>query len=754
MKAHFELFVRTHRSGWQTASVLGHPRIATSGRDLPRLREQLREVLARELALSRLQAPPEGATPEVLTLDLILNAVEGERLVPVPVRFTLALTEARADVWQVRVPVLELAFLIRGRQHVEAWAAEQIRGHLHLEPVTELVALADARREWIESLEVTWHGPGRYKRELAVIKAQRRMKEEHGTPSSPLASVGVELVEEASKGRLSHALGRPTELQQLISTLARPSVASVVLVGVSGVGKTALVHELAHRIANDAVPTRLRGRQVWLVEGARLIAGASFLGQWQERALGVAREAERIGAILFVGGLLELVRAGGHQPGLDMGQLLLPFVERGSLRVVAEATPESYATASRTHPGLVRVLQRQTVLGMHPDDAYRVLETLAGRLGRSQRTTVTEPCLQASLGLLARFGRHDALPGSGVNLLEQMIRRYPGETLGRQQAIDAFCASTGFPRAIVDDDVAIDEESLREFFTERIVGQPDGVEHLVELLMVVGAGLSDPDKPLGSFLLMGPTGVGKTESAKALAAWLFGSAERMVRLDMSEFGALGSARRLVDGPGGQGLLTTKVREQPFGVLLLDEVEKAEPGVFDVLLQVLGEGRLTDGTGMTVSFRHTIVLMTSNLGAAAPRRLGLVPDTPSDAARAYRRAAEDFFRPELVNRIDAIVPYRALDPGDLRTIARALLRSALAREGLRRRGVTIDWDETLLDHLVEVGFDPRFGARPMKRAIDTEVMGPVATALVQQTATAPDLRLVIVDGRVEVRPTSG
>jgi ATP-dependent Clp protease ATP-binding subunit ClpC len=395
---------------------------------------------------------------------------------------------------------------------------------------------------------------------------------------------------------------------------------------------------------------------------------------------------------------------------------------------------------------LLRNLQRVHVDAMSVDDAFGVLDTLGRRMGKPHRTTVGPEALHGALALLARFGRHDALPGSGVALLEQMIRSWPGTTLERQHALDAFCAASGFPLKIVDDTQFIDEDALRASFHDRIIGQPDAVDRLVDLILVVKAGLGDPDKPLGSFLLMGPTGVGKTESAKALAGWLFGSQDRLVRLDMSEFGAWGSARRLIDGPGGQGLLTRKIREKPFCVLLLDEVEKAEPGVFDVLLQVLGEGRLTDGTGATVSFRHVIILMTSNLGASNRKRVGLVGESADAADRRYRRAAEDFFRPELVNRIDALVPFRSLDQHDVRTIARGMLTSALDRDGIRRRGVEVTWGDDLLDHLCEVGFDPRYGARPMKRAIDDHVMAVIARELVSRP-DATRLALRVVDGAV-------
>ena len=754
MQQRFHLFVRRHHQGWCAASILTHPGYAAVGRDLNRVRDEIRDTLARDLALEILPRQEvffEDLQTEELSIDL--SAVQHDRLVSVPMTFTLAVHPSGDDRFTVWVPRLQLSFTLKGRKYLRGWTIERIRHSLHLKDVRHLLALGRGRREQIEPLEVRWHGSGRYRKELRGTRLATAAKA--ALQSSPaLGGVGVDLVEEARQGRLSRALDRRDEVDRLAQALAGRRHRAALLLGESGVGKTALVHELCHRIAAGTVPRRLQGAKVWFVSGTRLMAGMRYLGQWQQRALTIARGVASAASILYVGDLVELLQAGTGRGGLNAGQVFLPFLDRDAFPFIAEATGDSLARAEQLHGPFVRALRRVEVQGMGRDRAFGVLEVLARRAAKGTGTTVTDEALSSALEVLSRYGRADALPGSGVALLQGMVRSNPRTVLGAGHAIAAFAEATGFPAALIDPDVPLDVAATREHFRRRIVGQPGPAEVFTRLLLVLKAGLNDPDKPLGSVLLMGPTGVGKTESAKALAQWLFGASaapdQRLVRFDMSEFGAIGSAQRLVDGPGGQGLLTRRIREQPFSVVLLDEIEKAEPGVYDVLLQVLGEGRLTDGTGQTVSFRHTIVLMTSNLGVSKGATLGLVPEADSDRQQRFLGAANAFFRPEFVNRLDAIVPFDPLSAESVRIIARGMLGAALAREGLSRRGVTVAWGDDVVDHVVRVGYHPKLGARPLARAIETEVLAPLARVVARGQGRA--LSLAVIDGRVGVSST--
>jgi ATP-dependent Clp protease ATP-binding subunit ClpC len=737
----FHTYVRRGREGRFTVSVLTHPTYCAHSDTLKSARDELRDVLARELALGALHAGEDhwdDLQSEVV--DVEIRAVQHERLIRVPMRFLVLHRDAGQGAAEVFVPTLDLRFRVRGDDERVLWTEERIRAWFHLVKVDELIVHTYARHERVESLPVTWHGAGRYKDALKERKDRDSHDAGWSSTDGELGQAGVELVQAAREARLGRALGRDRELDRLVVMLAESSGRSVVLRGPSGVGKTAIVHELAHRVLAGRVPDALEDTPIWHVTGNRLLAGLPYLGQWEQRVLRIAAQMRGNGGVLYGGDLLELCMAGLSEEGTSAATVLEGFVRDDAIRLVVECTDASWTLAERLAPGLCRLLRRLEIPAMDGDRAVDVLGTLGTRIARQQGTTLEEGALRRVFELLARFGSSDALPGSGVALVEQMVRAAPGRAVGPADAVAAFSRATGFPEVLVDPDRRLDEAELRAWFTERVVGQPEAVRALVELVLIVKAGLADPGRPLGSFLLVGPTGVGKTETARALAAWLFGDPSRMVRFDMSELAAPGSAARLVEGSGS---LVARVRERPFTVVLLDEVEKADPGVFDVLLQVLDEGRLTDGSGRLVSLRHCILLMTSNLGAAASRPIG--PQDAPDIAQRYRSAAEQFFRPEFVNRIGRVVPYGPLDPGSLRTIARGLLAEALAREGLVRRGVTVAFDDDVLDALVAEGTDPRYGARPLKRTLDRRVVQPLARAV---AAGAPGpLRLVVCDGAV-------
>ncbi len=761
MQQRFHLYVRRYRDGRYTLSVLTHPELAVYGPKLKPIREELHDVLARELALERVVPLPEEHWPDLQseTIALELRAVQHDRLIRVPMRFLVLYRRVKptdgpppdpeSALIDVFVPTIGLRFRVVGESERRIWVEERIRGHFHLQRVAKLTAHRFAKHERVETLVVRYHGAARYKelsRQIARKKA--RAQAEESQPSGPLAAAGIELVEEARRGRIPRALGREAEVRRVMALLAERSGRAVVMRGAPGAGKTAVLYEVAHRIASGRCPESLVDLPIWHVTGNRILAGLPFLGQWQDRVLGIARAMRANGGILFGDDLAELAMAGRSSEGASVANLLEPFVRDDAIRLVIEANDDAWMLASRFSPGLSRLLRRVAIEPMPPDEAVSVLTTLGTRLGRKQGTVVSEPALQRAFELLARFGGADALPGSGLALLERMIRLAPGRTLTADDAVAAFCRTTGFPRVLVDSDVLLDEAALTTWFAERVVGQPAVVRALVELLLVIKAGLSDPKRPLGSFLFAGPTGVGKTESAKALATWLFGDAGRLVRVDMSELAAPGSAWRLLEGPSS---LTARVRERPFTVVLLDEVEKADPGVFDVLLQVLDEGRLTDSSGQLTSFAHTIVLMTSNLGATNTRPVGLaVESSPESEALRYRRAVESFFRPEFVNRIGQVVPFGPLDAVSLRVIARGLLGQALEREGLVRRGVEVGWTPEVLDLLVELGTDVRYGARPMKRAIDQHVVQPLARLLVKGLRDQP-VKLGVSEGSIAIEP---
>jgi ATP-dependent Clp protease ATP-binding subunit ClpC len=438
--------------------------------------------------------------------------------------------------------------------------------------------------------------------------------------------------------------------------------------------------------------------------------------------------------------LIELFASKHDQmTGLGMTEFLLPLLESGDLLFLAETTPDALAAAEAAHSAFVRMLQRLPIAPLSPSVTQSILDRAANTLARERKIGWAPGAVPAALDVVARFGDVESLPGSGLSLLEQMVSLQSGQrTIDASAAIRAFSRASGFPEPLLDPEIRLELDELQRFFAERVIGQPQATRMLTRVILLLKAGLNDPAKPLGSFLFMGPTGVGKTEAALTLAEYLFGDRARTIRLDMSELGYPGAALRLVDGPGGEGELTKKVREQPFSVILFDEIEKADPSVFDLLLQILGEGRLTDGTGRTVRFTHSIIILTSNLGAGRREPIGF-SGGPGALEGYYREAVEKFFRPELVNRIDHLVPFTDLDGATVAAIARKLMEKAIAREGFSRRRLSIEFTGEVLDFVARAGFDPRYGARPLKRAIEEHVIAPLARHLAAELESGREPR---------------
>jgi ATP-dependent Clp protease ATP-binding subunit ClpC len=531
---------------------------------------------------------------------------------------------------------------------------------------------------------------------------------------------------------LERAYMREGELGLLAGVVGARTRASALLVGPSSVGKTCLVHELAHRALDPA--SALHGLEIYSTTGGRIVAGMRYLGEWQARVTRMLGELRERRAVLHIESLAELLSVGTGLEVLDVAGFLLPAVEAGEVSLIVEATAEDVARAERTHAALVQAMRTLVVRPLDAGAARQALDMAAGRIARARKAKFELAALDRALDLTERFGE-GALPGGAVELLR--AASHEAAAVGPGQVTAAFARRTGYPRELVDPAVRLDPDAVRAHFRSRVIGQDEAVELFTNLVVTLKTNLADPARPLGSFLLLGPTGVGKTESALALAAYLFGDDKRLARFDMAEYAAPGSAARLTSMAGAESTLAKRVREQPFGVVLLDEIEKADGGVHDLLLQILGEGRLTDGTGRTVSFKNTIVVLTSNLGAdSAGRSLGFGAGGIAAHEAHYRAAAAAFFRPELLNRFDQVVPYLPLSADVVARIARKALEQALAREGLARRGVRVEVDDAVVARLAALGFEPKLGARPLKRAIETHVIAPLARLLAAAGRGAP------------------
>ncbi|RKH18259.1 ATP-dependent Clp protease ATP-binding subunit [Corallococcus sp. CA047B] len=557
-----------------------------------------------------------------------------------------------------------------------------------------------------------------------------------------LRAVARNLSHGARDGALEHCFGREALVREVVDALEGREGAAVILVGPSGSGKTALVHEAVSRLTarQDAAGTR---RDVWRVDGNQFIAGMMYVGQWEARARGVVQELVEVGDLLYVDDLASLVYAGRtHSERTNVAQFLEPHLARGELTVLAESTPERFERVREEAPTFASLFR---VVHVPALDARATLPALLGTLRELEAAShagavrLSPLALETLLDLQQRFVAHEAFPGKAVRLLRRVVSRPGTQENGvrrftQEDVTSAMREQTGLPDFVLGSAPPKTRDALERELAAQVAGQPEAVSAVVDAILTLQRSLQPPDKPLATYLFVGPTGVGKTETAKALARTLFGGEGRLVRFDMSEFVSASSITRLLGMPGApDGELTTALRTQPFCVVLFDEVEKAHPRVFDALLQFLGEGRLTDGAGRTVDARQAVVVLTSNLGVReAAARTGF--HRTADSAEAhYLSSVRAFFRPEFFNRLDRVVPFRPLTPTALRVVVEHALESLLSRRGIRRGNVLVEVEPALLDLLVEQAYDPRYGARPLKRALERRLTVPLAHHLVRRGA---------------------
>ncbi len=522
-------------------------------------------------------------------------------------------------------------------------------------------------------------------------------------------------------------LGRDFEAEQVHKSLENRARDGLVVVGARKVGKTSLLHEQVRRSRESGLHS---SRRFWLLSPQRLISGMSFVGQWESRVLAILNYAEEKNLVLVFDDLLGLLSAGvTRDSNLSVADVLKPYLQNRRVRVLAEATSEAWSILRERDRGLADLF---TPVHLHPTGDAQTFTIALEQVRAAERTHHCRFHLEAltnSIELQRRYVRDAVFPGKVANFLRRLATRHPREEVGKEQVTQYFHATSGLDLRLLKKATPWSREQVITELRDHLIGQPDAVEAAADALMACKAGLNDPDRPLASYLFVGPTGVGKTECAKALARVLFSDITRLLRFDMNEYGAPGSAARLVGTfHDPDGLLTSSVRRQPFCVLLLDEIEKAHPEVFQLLLQLLSDGRLTDARGRTVDFTQTLVVLTSNLGAQeAGRTIGLTSKVAQEGL-SYRRAVEDFFSPEFFNRLDRIVVFSRLERAEVAELAQRLLKKFLRREGLVRRQCHLQISRAAMEKVVDLGFHPKLGARALKRSIEAAIASPLAKKL--------------------------
>ena len=572
------------------------------------------------------------------------------------------------------------------------------------------------------------------------VRADDRWK----PPQRALESVAEAL----DGGRARRLFGVAWERDREVADLARrlgEEQANVILCGAGGAGKSTVLAEAVKRLTKG-VP-RSVPRRYWLTSAARLIAGMKYLGQWEQRCQAIIGELQQVDGVLCVENLLDLVRVGGTGAGDSVAAFLSTYLGAGELRMIAEATPTEIEACRRLLPGLVDLFQVLAVDDLDERRSIAVLERLADQKVRQRRgVEVARGVSDQIYHLFRRFMPEGAFPGRAASFLSELfdvVAKTGASTVDGPAVTDLFVHRTGLPEVFLRDELLLRPGEVFESLRAEVIGQNVACHVAADVVCTFKAGLNDPARPVAVLLFSGPTGVGKTQLARSLSAYCFGHGEerdRLIRLDMSEYGTFGAAARLIGSVStGDSDLIRRVRQQPFVVLLLDEVEKAAPEVFDALLNLLDEGRLTDAYGRLTSFRSAIVIMTSNLGARTHDPVGFGAADGS----GHVEAVERFFRPEFVNRIDQVVLFAPLSRASIRAITEKELGDLAAREGLDKRRLTLRWTDEVVNSLADEGYSARYGARNLQRTIERRVVVPLARLLLERPdISGAELRLIL------------
>lgn len=593
-----------------------------------------------------------------------------------------------------------------------------------------------------------------------------------------LSEFSTNLNQLATEGKIDPVVGREREIERVIQILGRRTKNNPVLIGEPGVGKTALAEGLAQRIVNQDVPDLLTDKQVISLDLGQLVAGTRFRGEFEERLKQVMAEVRQAGnIILVIDEVHTLVGAGSTEGSMDAANLLKPALARGELQCIGATTLDEYRQYIEKDAALERRFQPVMVDEPTVEDTIEILRGLRSRYESHHRLVISDEAVAAAAQLSDRYISDRYLPDKAIDLIDEAGSRVrlrhtqqttATPTVSAEDIAQVVSAWTGVPVNRLSESESLQLLKLEETLHQRVIGQKEAVTAVARAIRRERVGLRSPHRPIASMIFCGPTGVGKTELTKALAASIFGSEDAMIRLDMSEYMESQSVSKLIGSPPGYvgygegGQLTEAVRRQPYTVVLFDEIEKAHPDVFNLLLQLLEDGRLTDSQGRVVNFTNTLIIMTSNLGSRAIEKqgsgLGFVVSDLDLATAQYNRTREQVnealkqsFRPEFLNRLDETILFRQLTRDEVKQIAELLLLNVNDR--LKEQNLQLEVSEAFQERLVIEGYDPSYGARPLRRAVSRLVEDNLAEAILSGQIHSGDTAMMDIDndGQVQVQP---
>lgn len=607
------------------------------------------------------------------------------------------------------------------------------------------------------------------------IKSEKKegieVSEQEKTDTEPIINEnGTDLTAKAEQGELNPVFGREKEIGRLIQILSRKFKNNPVVVGEPGVGKTAVIEGLAQKIVKGEVPDFLKGKRIFSLNVNSLVSGTRYRGELEEKIRNVLSFLQGKGIILFIDELHTIVNAGGSDGGMNLANILKPVLTDGRFSTIGATTISEYRKFIERDPALERRFMVVNVEEPTVAASLSILKGLKNTFERHHSVIITDEALSSAVELSARFVSDRFLPDKAIDIIDEACSKKRNETLSElmpelkaSDIKEIIVEMTGIPLQNLTEDESDRLMNIEKALSEKVIGQKEAAMVIAKTIRRSRSGLKDPSRPAGSFIFLGPTGVGKTETAKALSEFLFGDEKSLIRIDMSEYGEKKSTSRLIGAPPGYvgyeegGLLTEAVRRKPYSVILLDEMEKAHPEVFDVLLQVLDDGRLTDGKGRTVDFKNTIIIMTSNIGGAEVQgktSVGFVRNDKSAEEREARiEALKKAMRPEFINRVDNIIVFNKLTKDNIVEIANIFIeriKDVLKSE----RNIELIVDEETKVYLANIAYNDEYGARPLKRVVETYLEDRLSEEIIRNNLKNTAVRVMLNNGRLEFYQTGG
>ena len=564
----------------------------------------------------------------------------------------------------------------------------------------------------------------------------------------------------AASGSFDPVIGRDEEIRRSVQILSRRSKNNPVLIGEPGVGKTAVAEGIATYIAGSDAPDSMAGKRLVALDLPALLAGTKYRGDFEERVKAVLKDVKKAGdVILFIDEMHTMIGAGSAEGAIDAANILKPALGRGEVQIIGATTPEEYRRHIEKDAALERRFQPVKIAEPSRSDSLKMLGAVRQGLEKHHGVKISDAALTAAVDLSARYINDRFLPDKAIDLADEAaahIRVSGGGLVTAEDIAGVVSLWTGIPVANLSADETKRLCNMESILHRRVIGQNEAVTAVSRAIRRGRVGLSDPNRPIGSFLFLGPTGVGKTELCRALAEAVFGESEAMIRLDMSEYMEKHAVSKLIGSPPGYvcyedgGQLTERVRRKPWSVVLFDEIEKAHEDVWGILLQIMDDGRLTDSAGRVVSFRNTIIVMTSNVGAKSISdgrpRMGFTPDGGDEAQLMRARINEELrrtFKPEFLNRIDETIVFRRLSRAEIRSIAERMLLTVAER--FKALGMTLSVPDQVVDFLAERGYDEKYGARPLRRAIRSMIEDKAAELMLTDSLGCGDTVQARIDG---------